>query len=474
MNKHTDTQTHRLIENMSSAAEQKVKKLARLPGNMVCANCGTSKKFGHSTVCIKFYTFVCSDCKSSHQAISHRCKSLTMSSWTDAEVTELEAKGNDYARDTWLKNAPPPGTGGRPKEGDHIDVFKRFVVDAYEHKKYYGEYTGAQPAAVAPQHVTTAIPVVRPPSTSFSVPPVAIAPMPKPAATDLLDFAMAPAVPSPATFQADFDAFAGAPAAAPTPAPIPSASFQADFAAFQTPAPASSASSAFGFIANAPVVSSDAPVSASSGFAFLAKPPPAAQAPAPQNDFADFAGLTISTPSTIPVAAPVGAKKPIMSVNQKGSLISSMDSMATTSQPQSNLGGFMSQQNAFNGINGSNMMQQQGGFSGMNGVNMMSHQAGLGGMQGTNHLLQQQQMMIQQQQQQRMMHQQGISGMTSNMGMVNPGMMSGGMGIGMMTPQNMMNFGGQSNAGVNNNKSSALNSLSMSGTDMSAWTSGKK
>eukprot|EP00957_Ditylum_brightwellii_P141490 10778721-Ditylum_brightwellii.AAC.1 len=124
---------------MSDRAELAVKKLARLPGNTVCANCGTTKKLGFSTICIKYYTFVCNMCKTSHQAISHRCKSLTMSSWTDAEVVALKRGGNDVARNTWLANAPPIGTGGRPREGDHVDVFKRFIVDVYERKRYYGE-----------------------------------------------------------------------------------------------------------------------------------------------------------------------------------------------------------------------------------------------------------------------------------------------------------------------------------------------
>jgi len=39
-------------------AESAVKKLARSEGNMICPNCLTRKKFGFSTVCIKYLTFV--------------------------------------------------------------------------------------------------------------------------------------------------------------------------------------------------------------------------------------------------------------------------------------------------------------------------------------------------------------------------------------------------------------------------------
>lgn len=440
---------------MSAAAEQKVKKLARLPGNVVCANCGTSKQFGHSTVCIKFFTFVCSNCKSSHQAISHRCKSLTMSSWTDAEVAELEAKGNDYARNTWLKNAPPVGSGGRPKEGDHIDVFKRFVVDVYEHKKYYGDYSGPPPVA-APQHVATAIPISLPGSVPapsrrtphFSKPPVA-APAPKAPAADLLDFAAAPA---PTSFQADFDAFAPA-----RPPPSTSSNgFQADFATFATPAPApTSNASAFGFISqSAPPATSDPP---SSAFAFISNPPASNPAPSSKSDFADFAGLTITSPTPVAAPAPTLPKKPVMSANQKGSLISSLDHISMPPKPQMTFGGTMPQQVAFGGMPSNQMMQQQ--------------QPGYGGMNSTIMMQQQQMMMMQQQ---RMAMQQQNMGAMNNMGIMNPGMV-GGIGIGMMSPQNMMSFGVQSNpVGNRNSNSNAMNSLSMSGMDMSAWTTGKK
>ncbi|RYH18150.1 hypothetical protein EON65_27555, partial [archaeon] len=99
--------------------------------------------------------------KTSHQAISHRVKSITMSNWTDAEVDELMDQnngGNDACRHIWLGKAPAIGGrlacrhhhtpthhtpytilhflryagGSRPKEGDRIDIFKKFVMDCYD------------------------------------------------------------------------------------------------------------------------------------------------------------------------------------------------------------------------------------------------------------------------------------------------------------------------------------------------------
>ncbi len=203
---------------MATPAEAAVKKLARLPSNCVCANCGTTSKFGFSTVCIKYYTFVCNSCKSAHQAISHRCKSLTMSSWDQGEVLKLKTHGNDYARKVWLGKAPPAGVGGRPKQGDDINVFKRFVVVVYENKKYYTE-AGANESIGADNHSGVASGERAPPvhgnvsSSTLNVRQErnaqvasarrAPAPAPKPAPTpaapvlDLLDFGAFDSAPAP-------------------------------------------------------------------------------------------------------------------------------------------------------------------------------------------------------------------------------------------------------------------------------------
>lgn len=48
--------------------------IRKLAENQDCANCGVHSAFGHSNVVVKFRSFVCSDCKSAHQAYSHRVK----------------------------------------------------------------------------------------------------------------------------------------------------------------------------------------------------------------------------------------------------------------------------------------------------------------------------------------------------------------------------------------------------------------
>ena len=133
-------------------ADDLLKKLRRLPANMVCANCGSDaqKGIGFGSICVAFKTFVCDYCKTSHQAISHRVKSVSMSEWTMDEVRELTAErggGNDAARNIWLANAPAIGKkyngGTRPKKGDRIDFFKQFTLDCYELGKFKGDAAGA-------------------------------------------------------------------------------------------------------------------------------------------------------------------------------------------------------------------------------------------------------------------------------------------------------------------------------------------
>lgn len=135
-----------VFEEMSNpAAEKYLKQVRKLPSNLHCPNCGSesSTNLGFGNVCVKYKTFICDLCKTSHQAISHRVKSVSMSSWTMDEVKELTSErsgGNAAALHTWLLNAPAVGhtySGGkRPKKGDDVSVFKQFIVDCYEHGKF--------------------------------------------------------------------------------------------------------------------------------------------------------------------------------------------------------------------------------------------------------------------------------------------------------------------------------------------------
>lgn len=490
----------------SSAAEKKVKKLARLPSNTVCANCGTTKKFGFSTVCIKYFTFVCNNCKSSHQAISHRCKSLTMSSWTDEEAAELKRKGNDYARRTWLKNAPPVGQGGRPREGDPVDVFKRFVVDVYERKRYYGEDEGGAASAVAtsapPVVAAAPAPRVAPRAPMVTTAPVRKAvPAPAPPAApvaDLLDFTSMSISQSGATnnakpsntFEANFDAFAPAASASSSgpvtsvktaPAPIQNDPFQpsttqttvlpngssngfkANFDAFApaasvtSPAPSTAAKPATTPIVNDPFQPNTTQATeASTGSSF------------------SFINNSITTPpAPAPAPTPPAMKKPVMnnhSMSQKSSLISSMSMPAPNNMQQgrNNMGTGMgwnnnnNNLNSFGGLGNMNTLQQQQmmqqqQMNMMNGMCMNNNSMGFGMMGNNNN---------------PMMMMGG-----NNNPMMNSMMMMGNNNNSMMMGQqrNMTNgFGGMApnGGGANGKSKGAMQSLQMNSASMNAWSTG--
>lgn len=119
------------------SVELELNKLRREPENQFCGTCRKQDKIGHKNVCMKFRIFVCAECKSAHQAFSHKCKSVTMSNWSKEEVAELKGPVGGNARnratvfaklkdesDAWPKNCPP-------------DVVKEFVTLAYDKLKWY-------------------------------------------------------------------------------------------------------------------------------------------------------------------------------------------------------------------------------------------------------------------------------------------------------------------------------------------------
>ncbi|GLE03155.1 hypothetical protein PINS_up012034 [Pythium insidiosum] len=123
------------------SAEAELNTLKKLESNKTCINCEAYNKFGHGNICEKFKTFVCSNCKSAHQSFSMRVKSVTMSNWTKDEVDALKEEnggGNAVARRVWLGRWDESKLR-KPHEGDHIDVYKRFIDKVYNDKLFYDE-----------------------------------------------------------------------------------------------------------------------------------------------------------------------------------------------------------------------------------------------------------------------------------------------------------------------------------------------
>lgn len=208
--------------------EELLKSYRKLESNKTCPNCGHYNEFGYGNVCVKFKTFVCDLCKTSHQAISHRVKSITMSAWTFEEVSELgdeSGGGNDCARHVWLGNAPPVGAsyggGRRPKDGDKIEVYKNFIIDCYEHQKFKATtpyQSGKQSSKTSVTEAKTAV-------STKSQGPVAAVPVLTTSLIDFMSDASPPVAAAPTQSLSGRTAPAAAPdqfaAFAPSTAPTP-------------------------------------------------------------------------------------------------------------------------------------------------------------------------------------------------------------------------------------------------------------
>ncbi|GAX15320.1 hypothetical protein FisN_8Lh395 [Fistulifera solaris] len=360
---------------MPLSPEDRVRQLAKQ--NTTCPNCHQTKKFGFGTICIKFHTFVCNECKTSHQAVSHRCKSITMSSWTHEEVDELERKGNAYCEATWLAKAPPVGQGGRPTTGSSIEVFKRFVMDAYEDKRYFSEQPVASTASgsassytpqqrqPAPTYQNTPA-TSQPTFTSFTAPTLAT---PQPAA-DFLDFASFDTIPVVSNV-----------VAAPLPAQTPTDPFAPVVPSVTVKNPAPSSSDMFGDVASILATGNNA-----SSFAFMNSNDTNAQAPEPVNKKPVMNTASANGISNMPLMMNAGNMNPknLSTFNQNHS--TGMYPMAgTMAVPGNNMtNGMMAQQQQMSFA--SNGMTQMNQFNGMQHMNGMASQnmSAMGGMYNQN------------------------------------------------------------------------------------------
>ncbi len=129
-------------------------KLRRIETNRHCGTCNAYDRLGFGAVCVKFQIFVCSECKSAHQSYSHRCKSVTMSNWNQAEVEALmdaNNGGNAHNRATYLARLPHDSPL-IPQKGGHPNDFKQFVQAVYNEGRWYNEtptFTNKAPSAPA-------------------------------------------------------------------------------------------------------------------------------------------------------------------------------------------------------------------------------------------------------------------------------------------------------------------------------------
>jgi hypothetical protein len=381
-----------------------------------------------------------------------------MSSWTEGEVLALKKAGNDRARATWLAKAPPCGQGGRPKEGDHIDVFKAFIVDVYERKRYYQEGGEEVPdPAASPQPFATVKAVASarqrapPPPTPHNTLGAPADPAPAaPTIADLLDFGA-------------FDGAVSSPAAPPPPSQPHVQAFFDPAPAAATPTQAQAQPTSFdafgGFSSQQP----SAGIPRSSAPSGLLPPPPPASAVLPPSDpfglqptmpapsFDPFCTVVGGSNNNGARSVPTATEKPPAMKNVTGLAGGPTPVMAMPS-PFGNPAMMMQQQTPM----GNGMMGNNNGMMTM-GRPMMGGPMGgpmMGGpMMGGNFPMMMgnsnpQMMMMMNAQQQMMMNQMGQQKPSNGM-MMSPGIpFSGNSAMGSATGSAMMSSMGSMGGGT--------------------------
>ncbi|KAH8607867.1 putative GTPase activating protein for Arf [Trypanosoma vivax] len=108
-----------------------VRKISQKDGNRYCMDCGMR---GPVYVVVDFYIFVCSTCAALHRSHQHKVKGISMTEFTDEEVTCLRIGGNDRASAVWLKRY----TRDKPSHKNGTAV-SDFIAAVFTRAEYVSE-----------------------------------------------------------------------------------------------------------------------------------------------------------------------------------------------------------------------------------------------------------------------------------------------------------------------------------------------
>ncbi|KAH8613326.1 putative GTPase activating protein for Arf [Trypanosoma vivax] len=108
-----------------------VRKISQKNGNRYCMDCGMR---GPVYVVVDFYIFVCSTCAALHRSHQHKVKGISMTEFTDEEVTCLRIGGNDRASVVWLKTY----TRDKPSHKNGTAV-RDFIAAIFARAEYVSE-----------------------------------------------------------------------------------------------------------------------------------------------------------------------------------------------------------------------------------------------------------------------------------------------------------------------------------------------
>ncbi|XP_050843745.1 arf-GAP domain and FG repeat-containing protein 2 isoform X4 [Serinus canaria] len=108
--------------------------VSSVPANRLCFECGQR---GVTYVDISVGSLVCTGCSGALRGLNppHRVKSISMTTFSEAEVLFLQAHGNEACRRVWLGTFDPR-TSLLPDSHDPQKV-KEFLQEKYEKKRWY-------------------------------------------------------------------------------------------------------------------------------------------------------------------------------------------------------------------------------------------------------------------------------------------------------------------------------------------------
>ncbi|CAN6350365.1 unnamed protein product [Urochloa humidicola] len=116
--------------------EKIIRGLLKLPGNRRCINCNS---LGPQYVCTTFSTFICTNCSGIHREFSHRVKSISMAKFTSQEVSALQERGNECAKEVYFKHWD---FHGPVIDSSDVDILRTFIKKIYVERRYTDQRVG--------------------------------------------------------------------------------------------------------------------------------------------------------------------------------------------------------------------------------------------------------------------------------------------------------------------------------------------
>jgi len=118
----------------SRAQDKLIKRIRAVQKGFHKANrtCFTCTQRGPNHICVSFSTFACDTCAGILREFSFRVKSISLSTWTEAEVADLEKGGNHYAASKYMRGFDPE----RKPAPSNANGIRELIEDVLVAKKY--------------------------------------------------------------------------------------------------------------------------------------------------------------------------------------------------------------------------------------------------------------------------------------------------------------------------------------------------